>query len=125
MANRAQRRQRKKKNKNNDHDMVRMLAKSKTLQSMAMQLESNRRAQRLLWISVLAINEAFGIGAGRVTKYLETINALSREWDSMACGADDEYADEKLRLRAEKVCGQPIPYLFEDQYIEVEMMKNV
>lgn len=55
MANRAQRRQRNKKNKNNDHDMVRMLAKSKTLQSMAMQLESNRRAQRLLWISVLLL----------------------------------------------------------------------
>ena len=29
--------------------------------------------------------------------------------------ADAEYADEKLRMKLEQICGAEIPYLFEDE----------
>lgn len=45
------------------------------------------------------------------------INALlcaSQEWREMRDSADAEYADEKLRMKLEQICGAKIPYLFED-----------
>lgn len=120
MSNRAQRRKKKPGNKGAEHNMVKMMAKAKWAANAAHKIESARRAQRMLWICVISINDAFGIGAGRIGKFIDSVVENSKKWDEMASGADVEYADDKLRQAAEKVCGTPIPYLYEDEYVTIQ-----
>lgn len=115
--NRQQRRskKRRKPNKANDHDMVRQMAKARALSTMANRVESDRHAQRALWLAVLAVHDAFGIGADRMGKFFDALQTLTQEYAKMRDEVDDEYANDKLRQAAERVTGIDIRYLYEDE----------
>lgn len=55
---------------------------------------------------------AIEIGSKRIGKCLQALADAATEWGHMAADADAEYADEKLRLKMEQICGVPIPELF-------------
>lgn len=91
------------------------MAKARWAHDAAHELERERQRQRDMWIACVACNSAFGIGSKRIAKFLQALVKASEEWAEMARGADDEYADEKLRKKLEQICGVEIPYLFEDE----------
>ncbi|MDO5547214.1 MAG: hypothetical protein Q4F79_01870 [Eubacteriales bacterium] len=110
--NRAQRRS---KLRRREHNTALTMAKAKWVHDAAHELERERQRQRDMWIACVACNAAFGIGSKRIYAYLNELVKASEEWAEMAQGADEEYADEKLRLKLEQVCGVKIPYLFDDE----------
>lgn len=110
--NRAQRRQ---KLRYREHNAALTMAKARWAHDAAHELERERQRQRDMWIACVACNSAFGIGSKRIAKFLQALVCASQEWADMARGADEEYADEKLRKKLEQICGVDIPYLFEDE----------
>ena len=45
-----------------NHNMTIQLAKARDLKTLAHRVESDRQAQRCLWLAVVSMNDAFGIG---------------------------------------------------------------
>lgn len=77
--------------------------------------ERERERQRDMWIACVACNAAFHIGEKRMGLFINALLCASQEWREMRDSADAEYADEKLRIKLEQICGAEIPYLFEDE----------
>lgn len=54
-------------------------------------------AERALWISLVAIHEAFGIGKDRIFRdYLPAFQKVSQEYEKRLREVDRDYADGKL-----------------------------
>lgn len=85
-------------------------------QSAVTKVTSNQQAQRVQWIDIIAIHEAFGIGPDRFEKFFECAISISNEVEKMRSEVDDEYAWEKLRERAAKVSGINFSYVYEGEY---------
>lgn len=85
-------------------------------QSAVTKVTSNQQAQRVQWIDIIAIHEAFGIGPDRFEKFFECAIEISNEVERMRKDVDDEYAWEKLRERAAKVSGINFSYVYEGEY---------
>lgn len=79
------------------------------------QVESDIRCQRQLWMCVVALNEQFGFGAERTRKFFEAMETLAEEYETIGKEVDAEYANEKLRQRAEQVSGIKIEYMYESE----------
>lgn len=110
--NRAQRRQ---KLRNREHNTALTMAKARWAHDAAHELERERERQRDLWIACVACNAAFHIGEKRMGIFMQALLDASQEWRKMKESVDEEYADEKLRMKLEQICGAEIPYLFEDE----------
>ena len=74
------------------------------------QVESDIRTQRALWLSVASIADAYGFGPERIKKFFVALQDNSEEFERMK---NEDYANEKLRLKAERVTGMEIKYLYE------------
>lgn len=98
-----------------NHDMTIQLAKARDLKTTAHRVESDRHAQRALWLAIVAINDAFGIGKGRMSAFFEKLKENADEYSRMREETDGEYANEKLRRRVSEICGQEITHLYEDE----------
>jgi hypothetical protein len=81
----------------------------------AVQIESDIVVQRSIWLMVCSIADAFGVGQERMQKFFEAYQANTEELMRMREEVDDDYAYEKLRLRAEAVTGSKIKYLYEHE----------
>lgn len=82
-------------------------------------LQSDIHTQRAMWLMVVSIADAFGIGPTRMRR--DFFPALERNTDAlirMEEEVDVDYAYEKLRLRAEQVSGVKIEYLYEHEIAE-------
>ena len=98
-----------------NHDMTIQLAKARDLKTTAHRVESDRHAQRALWLAIVAMNDAFGIGKERLKAFLEKLQENTEEYSRMKQEIDEDYANEKLRLRVSEICGQEITHLYEDE----------
>ena len=78
-------------------------------------LQSDIRVQRMMWLMICSVSDAFGVGAQRMLKFFDALQANSDEYDRMATEVDVEYANEKLRQKAEKISGVKIKYLYEEE----------
>ena len=85
-------------------------------QSETTKVMSNRQAQRIQWLDIVSIHEAFGIGPERFKKFFECVIANSEELEKMIKEGDEEYAWEKLRQRASNVSGINFLYIYEGEY---------
>lgn len=74
---------------------------------------ANLMTQRALWMCVVAIHDAYGYGQKNINKFLNQMNAVQEEYVQMVEDGDEEYADEKLRMRASELSGIDITYLEE------------
>ena len=76
-------------------------------------VESNIRTQRALWLSVVSIADSFHAGPERMKRYFEALDENIEDFQRMMEEVDEDYANEKLRLKAERVTGMEIKYLYE------------
>ena len=75
-------------------------------------VESNILTQRALWLSAVSIADAFHAGPERMKRYFEALEENSEDFRRMMEEVDEDYALEKLRLKAAHVTGVDIQYLY-------------
>lgn len=77
-------------------------------------LLTEQAMQRALWLTVCSLADAYGFGKERLDRFFEAYQRNSDELQEMRESVDDDYAFEKLRLRAEQVSGREIKYLHDN-----------
>lgn len=87
----------------------------KTSTDIALKIKIDRSNQKALWLAVTAIADAYGFGSKRIKLFFDALQANSDEYERMKREVDDEYADEKLRMKVETILGTEIDYLYEDE----------
>lgn len=100
-------------------------AVEKAAADTTVQLQSDIHTQRAMWLMVVSIADAFGIGPDRMKR--DFFPALERNTDElirMEEETDVEYAYEKLRLRAEQVAGMEIEYLYEHEMADAKAARE-
>ena len=63
--------------------------------------------------AVASVADAYGFGAKRLDLFFRALDENTRDYQRMAEENDEDYANEKLRLKAERVTGTQIRYLYE------------
>lgn len=119
--NRQQRRQAARQQKGNGQSYADVLAKRKigqqtlrmAMEDKAVELAADIKCQRMLWGAVIALNEQFQFGPKRTRDFMEAIEKVAEDFEAMKKQNGDDYAEEKLRERAEKVSGIKIRYQHE------------
>lgn len=95
-----------------------MLARRKTINAAKLDTAAlvltEQAMQRALWLTVCSLSDAYGFGKERLDRFFEAYQRNSDELQEMRESVDDDYAFEKLRLRAEQVSGREIKYLHDD-----------
>lgn len=89
-------------------------AVEKAARDAAVKVDADIRTQRALWLSVISMAEAFGLGPKRVQRYFEVLQK-NHDWLVALEADDDIVAYEKLRQRAEAASGVHIEYLYEHE----------
>lgn len=82
-------------------------------QDETVRIRADIQTQRMMWLQVVSIADAFSIGDKRILRFFDALQKNSEELEDMIEQHGREYAMEKLRQRAEKVSGIPIEYLYE------------
>lgn len=82
-------------------------------QDAAVQVRADTAIQRALWLAVCSVADAYGFGPERMKKFFQAFQENSDELTRMENEIDLDYAYEKLRLKAERVTGMDIAYLYE------------
>ena len=77
------------------------------------QVRADTATQRALWLAVCSIADAYGIGPERMPRFFVALQENTEELERKRAEVDEDYAYEKLRLKAEQVTGMPITYLYE------------
>ena len=73
---------------------------------------SQRPVERGLWLAVIAMNDAFGIGEKRMNEFGEALQTVAEEYEKLCSEEGREVADEKLRRKAEQITGSEILDLY-------------
>lgn len=94
------------------------------MEDQAVALAADIMCQRQLWGAVIALNEQFQFGPKRTRDFLETLEKIVEEFDAMRAEHGDEFAEEKLRQRAEQVSGVKIRYSHEAEREAYQKMKE-
>lgn len=85
------------------------------------QMRADTATQRALWLAVCSIADAYGFGPERMKRFFEAFQENADELERMRDEVDEDYAYEKLRLKAERVTGTSIAYLYEKDAIAAEI----
>ena len=72
------------------------------------QARATVQSERSLWLCVVSIADAYGFGPKRMEEFFRALEANTRELAAMMDANGEEYAMEKLRRKAEAVCGTKI-----------------
>ena len=75
--------------------------------------EVNISMQRHLWLTAVALHETYGFSEKRLDKFFDAFQAAADELQKMIDEVDQDYAYEKLRLRAEEISKRDIVF-YED-----------
>lgn len=94
------------------------------MEDKAVALAADILCQRQLWAAVIALNEKFQFGPKRTRDFLNTIEKVAEDFETMKEQNGDAYAEEKLRQRAEQVSGIKIRYQHEQERELMEKMKG-
>lgn len=95
-------------------------AKKEVERQLEMKINAEIYVQRALWLSAVSVANAFGLGPKRMLLYFDKLRENSEEFDRMCEETDYEYALEKLRIKAEKLTGEKIEYLYEKEVRELQ-----
>lgn len=90
----------------------------KTATDVALKIKIDRSNQKALWLAIVAVNDAYGFGSKRIQPFINSLLEASNEYQKMKTDNDEEYADEKLRMKVEQITGIEIKYLYEDEMNE-------
>lgn len=78
------------------------------------------QSQQMLWLCVVSMARAFGLGPKRVSDFFSWLQIVSEWVEDMTKKHGRQYALDKLRQEAEKVTGIPIDYLYEKEILEAK-----
>lgn len=128
MGNRQQRRAAMKKGKRNGETYADVLSRRKMIQeavqqsahSHAVSLEADIKSQRLLWMSVEALNRAFGFGGKRAMDYMMALDEVASEFEALSKEHGHVYAVEKLRQRCEQITGMEVREVHEEEILKAK-----
>lgn len=84
-------------------------------------VEADTAIQRALWLAVVSVADAYGFGPQRLQKFFEAFQENTDDLMRKTAEADEEYAYEKLRQKAEQVTGTKIQYLYEHEAIAAQI----
>ena len=123
MSNRASRRAAMKKGKRQGETYADVLAQKKLIKETveksvhdkSVAIEADIKAQRFMWMSVIALNEAFGFGGERAKRYMMALDSVDTEATEMAEKHGAVYAKAKLMERAAKITGIDITPIYEEE----------
>lgn len=123
MNNRQQRRAAMKKGKRPGETYADVLAKKKmvkeavdrSVHDASIAIEADIKTQRFMWMSVVALNRAFGFGGKRSTDYLKALEEVANEVEQMAKENGAIYAKAKLMEAASKITGMKISPVHEEE----------
>ena len=85
-------------------------------------LNVEQSMQRYLWLMAVSLHDAYGFGPERLQKFFEAFQVNSDELAKMRAEVDDDYAFEKLRLRAEDVSRMDIAIMGNSRLIRRKNM---
>lgn len=122
MGNRQQRRAAKHNGKRPGETYADVLAKKKMIKEAVeksardhtIAVEADIKLQRLLWMSVIALNEAFGFGGERAKRFMLALEKVANEAEQMAHENGGQYAQAKLMERAGQITGIEIQPVHEE-----------
>lgn len=125
-SNREQRRAAKRKGKRPGETYADQLARErmikeaveKTAHDESVALESDIKTQRFLWMSVAALNAAFGFAGIRAQRYMLALDDVREDLEKMAKKHGWEYAIEKLRQRCQQITGMEVKQVHEEAMIQ-------
>jgi hypothetical protein len=122
MANRKQRRQGKPQGVTYAEVLARKKYQREVCEKAAydttLQIQSEIRTQRALWLSVVAMSRAFGIGPKRFQDYAKELLKVTEWYQEMLDNTDEVYANEKLRREASKCSGIDVGPLYDKEMYE-------
>jgi hypothetical protein len=75
------------------------------------------QSQRMLWLCVVSMARAFGLGPKRVSDFFGSLQSVSEWVEDQTQKHGQQYALDKLRQEAERVSGVPIDYLYEREIL--------
>lgn len=83
-------------------------------------IKTEIRVQRVLWMCCIAMHRAFGIGANRFRQFTQELDIVSRWYvDNKKKGrGDDVYANEMLRREASRIAGMEVSPLYDEEMME-------
>ena len=96
-------------------------AVEKAARDTTVQLEADTHTQRAMWLMVVSIHDAFGIGPDRMQKFFTALQENTDWIEKTSQEVDVDYAYEKLRHRAKAVTGMEIEYLYEKDALAAEL----
>lgn len=123
MSNRQQRRAAKHKGKRPGETYADVLAKKKMIKEAvdksvhdrSIAIEADIKSQRLEWMSVVALNRAFGFGGKRSRLFLKTLAEVADEFTALANEHGAVYAKAKLMESAGKILEVEISPVHEEE----------
>ena len=83
-------------------------------------IRADIQSQQMLWLFVVSMAEAFGLGPKRVSDFFGSLQSVSEWVEDMTEKHGRQYALDKLRQKAEQVSGVPIEYLYEKEILEAK-----
>lgn len=90
-----------------------------------LRVEADTAIQRALWLAVVSVADAYGFGPKRLEKFFAAFQENSDELMRMREEVDEDYAYEKLRMKAEQVTGVEIKYLYEHEAIAAQVKREM
>ena len=129
MSNRAQRRAAAKRGKRQGETYADVLAQKrmikeaveKSVHDNSISIEADIKSQRVEWMSVVALNRAFGFGGKRSRLYLETLAEVALEVEAMAKKHGAVYAKSKLMESAGKILEIELSPMHEEEMRKARM----
>ena len=111
MSNRAARRAAAKRGKRRGETYADVLAQKRmikevvetTVHDKSVEIEADIKSQRIEWMSVCALNSAFGFGGKRARLYLDALSEVADEFKALAKKHGAVYAKAKLMESAGKI----------------------
>ena len=78
-------------------------------------LRSDARAQRMLWLMMLSLNDVDQYGKVKFERLTKALEERTEWYQEMERTTDKDYADEKLRREVERVTKSSASFLYEEE----------
>ena len=123
MSNRQQRRAAKHKGKRPGETYADVLAKEKMIKEAversvhdnSVSIVADIKTQRVLWMSVEALNREFGFGGERAMRFMLALEEVANEFEALVKEHGMVYAVDSLRRRCEQITGDEIKPVHEEE----------
>ncbi len=83
----------------------------------AAQIKADIQVQKVSWLTMLALNDEFQFGQSRYERLAKALTDRAEWYDGMVKGADEDYANEKMRQEVERVTHQEVDFAWEEELI--------